>query len=386
MSLKNLLSQISPQDTAALKKEVRNLFGQVIEDEINKIKPKSWLSVPELFDTALAELTQIIEINRPAWFALETDILIAQTIPSLVKACQWKLYLPTYSSEESRKKGAFLATNLLFHLEKYNEDATPTRRKRLIGYLSEKDKNIIVARTLRAIIPFLTNKTKFNFFQLTPSYQLTLQEGLVGKYLYEQTALYVYMFIDQREGGFLEDAWNYVRRHVQGRLRKSSIPDYEQVAQDVVQDAMNLFLKKRNEYAKRPEGFFIDQRIESYFVGLIRSYKLITACFRKNRKTVYFGEEIEEKLLGTDNAHGDSLNESETLSRIVRSCVNDQIEKCRALLLTRYWSAFSQPLSYREIVSEADVALRTIERQMPGCEADLRACIVYKTSMQGLRF
>ena len=102
MSLKNLLSQISPQDTAALKKEVRNLFGQVIEDEINKIKPKSWLSVPELFDTALAELTQIIEINRPAWFALETDILIAQTIPSLVKACQWKLYLPTYSSEESR--------------------------------------------------------------------------------------------------------------------------------------------------------------------------------------------------------------------------------------------------------------------------------------------
>jgi DNA-directed RNA polymerase specialized sigma24 family protein len=271
-------------------------------------------------------------------------------------------------------------------LEKYNEDATPTRRKRLIGYLSEKDKNIIVARTLRAIIPFLTNKTKFNFFQLTPSYQLTLQEGLVGKYLYEQTALYVYMFIDQREGGFLEDAWNYVRRHVQGRLRKSSIPDYEQVAQDVVQDAMNLFLKKRNEYAKRPEGFFIDQRIESYFVGLIRSYKLITACFRKNRKTVYFGEEIEEKLLGTDNAHGDSLNESETLSRIVRSCVNDQKEKCRALLLTRYWSAFSQPLSYREIVSEADVALRTIERQMPGCEAALRACIVYKTSMQGLRF
>jgi RNA polymerase sigma factor (sigma-70 family) len=273
---------------------------------------------------------------------------------------------------------------LLFYVENH----PPAHQKKLVTKLDKNDKEAIVMRVLRAVIPFLKTHTNLTFFQFIPSHGITLQKSLVSDYLSEQIPLYVYMFIDESEGDFLKETQSYLKRYVQNRLKKSSIPSHEDMAKDVVQDAMKIFIEKRSYYCQHPDEFYVDKRFKPYFIDLMRRYKLLNTYFKKHNKTDFIDEEIENMLLSSDlngNEYGGLIQENEEISLIVKSCFNTLEEQCRELLKARYLLDFSQALSHHDMESRTGVPLRTIDRRMPKCEEILRNCIVNKASQQGLR-
>lgn len=361
------------------------LFEQKIKKEIRSINQKPTLSPQSIVEVTKKELTHILDLNRAEW-GVWNEETVNGIIPGLVRACRWVLCLSLWTPQEAVSEGAFMSNATRFYLDRYRTDTPQNRRKKLSVYLSDADKAAIVERTLRALVPSLKAKPRETFFQLTPDYQITFQEGLISAFLYEQTAFYVYLCLNPEEAGFLEQMRRSVQRYVVRKLKESSVPEYEQAAQDIVQDVMELFLKKRIDFVKKRSDFYIDKRIEWFVIDLIRSHKLITAYFRKNNRLDYIDEEFERKLIDPESEEEEALNEKETIRRIVRSCLEKIGERCKTFLQTHYWTDFTQPLAYQEMVDEVNIPLRTLERWMPQCKEKLRVCLLGNFGNQGLRF
>lgn len=382
-TLEVLLGKIPQKNNIALNNAVADLFKENIEEKIRNMSLSSVVSHQNLLHTTLTELTNILDINRsqwPKWY----ESTINEWIGDLVMAAQWKLHLPTWNTEECRENSFFLTYSLLFYIE----NQPPIHQKRMIENLNKSNKEAIARRILRAVLPFLKTKTHFTFFQLIPSHGITLQKSLINDYLSEQIPLYVYMFIDEGEGNFLKEIQISLKRYVQNRLKNSDIPSPEDMAKDVVQDAMKIFVERRRYYQQHPDEFYVDKRLKSYFIDLMRSYKLLITYFKKHNKTDFIDEEIEDRILSNntnENEYGGLNHENEEISIIVKGCFNTLEEQCRELLKTRYLLDFSQVLSHQDIESRTGVPLRTIERRMPKCEEILRTCIIDKASQQGLR-
>lgn len=382
-TLEVLLGKIPQKNNAAFNNEVADLFKENIDEKIRKTGLSSVVSHQDLFQTTLAELTNILDTNRsqwPKWY----KSTINEWIGDLVVACHWKLQLPTWNIEESQKNSFFLIQGLLF----YVESQPPVHQRKLVAKLDKNNKEAIAVRVLRAVLPSLKTKNHPTLFQLIPSHGITLQKNLINNYLAEQIPLYVYMFIDEGEGDFLKEIQSYLKHYVQKGLKNSFIPSYEGMVKDVVQDAMKIFIEKRNYYSQHPDEFYVDKRLGSYFIGLMRRYKLLSTYFKKHNKTDFIDEEMEDEILSNninENEYGGGSHENEEISIIVKGCFNTLEEQCRELLKTRYLLDFSQALSHQDIESRTGVPLRTIERRMPKCEEILRTCIIDKASQQGLR-
>ncbi|WP_298361296.1 sigma-70 family RNA polymerase sigma factor [Runella sp.] len=382
-TLEVLLGKIPQKNNAALKNAVADLFKENIGEKIRKTSLPAAVSHQDLFQATLTELTNIIDSNRtqwPKWY----ESTINEWMGGLVMACRWKLHLLTWNTEESRENSFFLTHGLLFYIE----NQPPTHQRKLVEKLDKSNKEAIAMRVLRAMLPFLKTHTNLTFFQLIPSHGITLQKSLVNDYLSEQIPLYVYMFIDDCEGNFLKEIQSYLKHYVQKGLKNSFIPSYEEMAKDVVQDAIKIFIEKRSYYRQHPDEFYVDKRLGFYFIDLMRRYKLLSTYFKKHNKTDFIDEKMEDEILSNninDNEYGGLSHENEEISIIVKGCFNTLEEKCQELLKTRYLLDFSQALSHQDIKSRTGVSVRTIERSMPKCEEILRTCIVYKASQQGLR-
>ena len=385
--LQIVLKNISSSDTLAVTERLHELLGQNLAEEVRKLTVRPKIEASELYRASLAQLAQCVAQYHSQWHIWDTAAVKAW-LPDVVKACHWKLSLPFWDDAEASKNGVFLAQNLQFYLAKHPTNLPKLRRDRLLNYLDKVEKENVSARALKVALPILRklpNKTLF--FQLTPDQKIVIQAGLIARYLYEQTAFYVYLYLDENEGAFLDEAWGYVERYVCRCLRKSSIPDYEQVAQDVVQDCIIIFLQKKKEY--QGGTFFINKRIRAYLIDLIRSYKLIAAQFKKNNKQLYLDENLEELLLDPLDIDGnlfmDSSPETDMLNQIVQNCLNEIGQRCKDYLKLHYLSDYTEPLPYHEMAEDLNTPLRTIERWMPRCKDDWQMCIINKTTAQGLR-
>lgn len=389
ISLQLVLKNTSPRNTLGITEKLHALFGQNLAEEVRRFAAKSKVEASELYTTSLAQLTQFVSQSYAQWTTWDTTT-VKTWLPDVVKACHWKLSLRHWDDVEASVNGAFLAQNLQFYLAKHPKSLSKLRRDRLLNYLDKVETENVAARALKVALPILRKlPSKTLFFQLTPDQKIVLQTGFIARYLYEQTAFYIYLYLDENEGAFLNEAWAYVERYVCRCLRDSSIPEYDQVAKDVVQDCMTIFLEKKKKLANQRHLFVIDKRIRAYLIDLIRSYKLIAAQFKKNNNQLYLDEDLEELLLDPLDIDGnlftDSAPEIDLLKQIVQNCLNEIGGRCKEFLKAHYLSDFTEPLPYYEMAEDLKTPLRTIERWMPRCKDDWQTCIIKKTTAQGLR-
>jgi len=382
-TLDKLLPKVPSHSGVLLTEKVNDIFGDEIAEIIRANLLLVNITPQQLFTETLYELTRIIQLNPSKW-KIWTQISVMQWLPHLIKACHWKLCLPTFTNTESHNNGLFLLDGLVVNLEKFNLDSDSTRRKKLATYIekNQEHQTQIAIRTLRALIPSLRSKANnLYFFDVVENHHIVLRDQLVLNHLYEQLAPYVYIFINAEEGSFLEDYWSQVKSYVRRKLYNAKIVDYEAIASDITQEVMTLFISKRLFYQSSFSQSYIDKSFKSFLIDMIRSHKILTKCFQRHNRIISINH---EEMLPSE-AEARSKEEAEVIQVMVKACLNTLTKKCKNLLMPFTYQDAPEKLTNDTVSDYTDIPLRTVERNLPLCKKQLQTCLTSKAIQQGIR-
>ena len=285
-NLKELLAITSQAQPAKVLERVKEVFGKVVAETIIAMN-LAIIDQDDLNQDTMAELNLLLMSRFEDWDLLkESDV--KSFIPDLVKAVHWKLRVKgyVYTSEATEilaREGMKFLPALESVLEGFLKDRQLTMRKSMVqNYIkSASDSEEVMVRTLRCLVTSLRHKERIRetIFIWNNNYQLGLKDYILEVYLYEQLALYTYLFKDEKRALFLEEIrislGKYVKNLVSGR-------DRDMIVKDIVQDIFVAFLDKKELYAKSHKPFFIDTRLTYYFKKLERDKKIIHTYRNKN--------------------------------------------------------------------------------------------------------
>lgn len=382
-NLKELLAITSQAQPAKVLERVKEVFGKVVAETIIAMN-LAIIDQDDLNQDTLAELNLLLISRFEDWDLLkESDV--KSFIPDLVKAVHWKLRVKgyVYTSEATEilaREGMKFLPALESVLEGFLKDRQLTMRKLMVqNYIkSASDSEEVMVRTLRCLVTSLRHKERIRetIFIWNNNYQLGLKDYILEVYLYEQLALYTYLFKDEKRALFLEEIrislGKYVKNLVSGR-------DRDMIVKDIVQDIFVAFLDKKELYAKSHKQFFIDTRLTYYFKKLERDKKIIHTYRNKNF------ENIDIQFLERDFAEEEENEFPEELIRILNHCLRSLKLNCQEIINKRRFGDYSETISLADVASMLNRPYKTLEKLSPICDGQLQDCVIGHSKQKGFR-
>lgn len=382
-NLKELLGITSQALPAKVLERIKEVFGKVIAETIMTLHLPV-IDQDDLNQDTLAELNSLLMSRFEDWDLLkESDV--KSFVPDLVKAVHWKLRVKGYvytseATEVLARDGMKFLTALQSVPEGFLQDKQATMRKLLVQKYIENtsDSEVVMIRTLRCLVTSLRHKERIRetIFIWNKNYQLGLKDYILEVYLYEQLALYAYLFKDEKRAFFLEEIRISLGKYVKNLI---SGPDRDMIAKDIVQDIFVAFLDKKDLYTKSNKPFFIDTRLTYYFKKLERDKKII------HKYRIKYLENSDIQFHEVDFVEEEENEFPEELIRILNHCLRSLKINCQEIINKRRFGDYSETISLADVANMLNRPYKTLEKLSPICDGQLQDCVIGHSKQKGFR-
>ncbi|CAG5009225.1 hypothetical protein DYBT9275_04449 [Dyadobacter sp. CECT 9275] len=364
---------------------ISEFFGKAVSGEVRQMGIDSRDHELLLYRETMTELAALLRNQYHLWENW-TRKEVDRRIPDIVTATDWKLRIPgyRYSREETGtlgKQGMAIIRALPESLSVCLKDRKETVRKTLVRKYATKteDAQAVSERTLRCVITLKRHQGwgKNTIFTWSKDRELNLKYTLVETYLYEQLALYSFVFKEDNRAVFMEDIRYKLKQYLINKL--SSHHQRAEIAEEIIQEILISFFDKKAGYAAHPEKFYVDTRLHTYFIKLIKDSRKLRKYQGEvddNTEDLPFDEQFFSR-------QGHEVSASEIME-ILHQCRLLLDDSCREFFELRYSENFAEPLNYEAMADILDQTPKKVEKLAGKCNETLKTSIIEKSIEKGI--